>query len=766
MAFSDFTVNKGFLVVCCIFLKVKLSYNMLRQRILPLHNTGTIKSFCQTLSGNLSKHYNTVMEREQIIEAQKKRAIDYWNNSNMNDALKMSVYDEVLEKLQQGLVPPIYHALCRTPEKRLFDPLTKLSNEMNDSAYIQLSTDPVTAGTLAANKGGLEKDTKDKIKRDDEISYMDSFFTPNGIPRLEVEDGASQNKWTFDADFTSHVAALVNEPAKMVGEDVEVTHLQSTFYVDNLHGTNLITRRLSRGVVGDCFERSEAHSIYAIVGSPGIGKSWTLIYALQQALLYVNVCVLFYFSKYHEAIACIRKGNEVFVWIADGIEDCHSRFFDNSNVIVLLDPVEETKGGTRFTYRRQRLIFAASNNDQHLGNIYKHTGGFKRILSTYTEKELKVALRYMIQNKDVENNQEVMRDALQRANIVGNVPCYLVSVAKYDDRKNKTDFALMKVQQMEFQKLLGWNGIVDDRYDQKAYESIFLLFADSKYDIDETSLDDDDDDDDEDRHVDDDDKNSHIGYDGESGINYGKSHIAIMSNYVFEKVVGKNRDRILSYWCQVRINEPSILRSTLVDMFWQDLQNKKQHFRTFEMKPGNDENVCNDLDVTYHSVVLDNVDVKDLRTKCFSSNDTLCRMKAGTTLIDFAGPSKNVYHMAVGTTYPNLCLDVKELFLASGHLEAVESVPTRDDITNDSPDCKKVATQVDKFNFYWVIPYGLETTWKSRAARTMNIINDDDSTTRLVKECFNTCVKQFFLVMDQVPLENDKDEAWRKRKLS
>lgn len=59
--------------------------------------------------------------------------------------------------------------------------------------------------------------------------------------------------------------------------------------------------------------------------------------------------MLLYFSKYHEAMACIRKGNEVFVWIVDGIEKCHSQFFDDSNVIVLLDPVEETKGGADFT---------------------------------------------------------------------------------------------------------------------------------------------------------------------------------------------------------------------------------------------------------------------------------------------------------------------------------------------------------------------------------------------------------------------------------
>jgi hypothetical protein len=697
------------------------------------------------------------MEREQLIEAQRKRAIDYWNNSNKDDALKMSVYDEVLEKLHQGLVPSIYHALCRTPDERLFDPLTKLSNEMNDSVYIQLSTDPVTAGT--------GKETKGKIKLVVETSYLDAFFTPNGIPRLEVEDGAFRNSWTFDSASTSYIAALVNDPAKMVGEDIEVTDLQSTFFVDRKFGTNLVTRRLSRGIVGDCFSRSQADSNYAIVGSPGIGKSWALLYALQQALLYVNVCVLFYFAKYGIAMACIRKGNEVFAWIVDGIENCKSRLFKNSNVLVLLDPVEDTMGGANFAYGRRRLIFAAANNDQHLGNLGKHTGGFKRILSTYSEKELKVALPYMTKGKDVEYNQEVLHDALKRANVVGRVPRYLVSLPKYNARKETTDYALISVKKMKFQynyaliankmqfeDILRWNGIVVDKENQKAFESIFLIF--NEYDIDKDSLNDSEDDD------------LVIGYDGANGINYGKSNISIISNYVFENWVGKDRDRILSYWCKVGINEPSILRSTVANLFWQDLQSKNIYFRTFEMKTGNDENVCINLEVTNHGNPVDTVDVQDLEAKCFLPSDTLCRMKTGTTLIDFAGPGKNVYHVAVGATYPHLYSTVKELLLASGHIKSVDSVPTNNDVANEMPDCIKVATQVEKINLYWVIPYGLETKWKSRIARHMKIKDDDDPTTRLMKECFNSCVKQFVLVMEIVPLQQDRNARKRLKRLS
>ena len=76
-----------------------------------------------------------------------------------------------------------------------------------------------------------------------------------------------------------------------------VTELLEPLDVDIGNGHKLITRRLSRGVVADCFDKSRSGSTYAITGNPGIGKSWTLVYALQQALLYENACVLLCYQK-------------------------------------------------------------------------------------------------------------------------------------------------------------------------------------------------------------------------------------------------------------------------------------------------------------------------------------------------------------------------------------------------------------------------------------------------------------------------------------
>ena len=181
----------------------------------------------------------------------------------------------------------------------------------------------------------------------------------------------------------------MNKPSHMAGEDIEVTELMNPLFVDQLNGKNLITRRLSRGVVADCFETSEKCSTYAISGSPGIGKSRTLIYTSQQALLYKNVCVLFCFQKERTALICIRRNNKIYVWKHHGaqwLQDCDSNLFLNSNVLVLLDPQESSEGGAKHALNLRMLIMVTSNNVKHFLSASKTTPKMDRILkSLYRE---------------------------------------------------------------------------------------------------------------------------------------------------------------------------------------------------------------------------------------------------------------------------------------------------------------------------------------------------------------------------------------------
>ena len=270
------------------------------------------------------------------IDEQKKRAKKFWNDSSYNEDLKERINDDVMNHLDLGLLLPIFHTLCRPPDKRLFLPDTRVGKEdENCSDVIQLSAAPVTMGVC-----GEEDDIAGKVSQRDERSYIPAFFKNKNVGNYEVED--SNSRWIFDVHYTSIVTTLVNTPSQMVGEDIEVTKLLDPFCFDRFNGNNLITRRLSRGVVADCFERSKAGSTYAIVGSLGIGKSWTLIYTLQQALLHENACVLFCFQGNSDAIVCIRRNNCIYVWSSaygPWSHVCYSSLFDNSNVLVLLVPV-------------------------------------------------------------------------------------------------------------------------------------------------------------------------------------------------------------------------------------------------------------------------------------------------------------------------------------------------------------------------------------------------------------------------------------------
>jgi hypothetical protein len=280
-------------------------------------------------------------------------------NSVRQNRRKLKVHglhEQVKESLLVGKVPPIFHTLVHERENVLFSEIsTKVSLEPNEEDCIFLSPATVSAGSSESNNVGT-------IPSDDDKSYITAFFD-NGMARNQVEDLSQAIQWKFSATYTETIASLVNTPAVMIGEDMEITKLKRALHVDRQHGCYLITRRQSRRVVADCFQRSKQSSIHAIVGSPGIGKSWTLIYALQQALLYENVCVLMCFQKTGTAIVCIRRNNKIYVWITYSntyMDNCNSSLFNNGNVLVLLDPLESNAGVANFAHGLRMFIYSVS----------------------------------------------------------------------------------------------------------------------------------------------------------------------------------------------------------------------------------------------------------------------------------------------------------------------------------------------------------------------------------------------------------------------
>jgi hypothetical protein len=288
-------------------------------------------------------------------------------------------------------VPPIYHTLCRDPSKRWFLPNTFVSDGDEHSRNIEISARVKEAGSAGSSFApvqvgqGSSFESSDKaIWKKVNFSYLNASFDKDQQAIMNVWDILIEKNWEFDEGITKIVTDLVNSSAKMVGHDMEVTQLSSVFPFDLYNGENLITRSLSRGVVADCFEHSKPGSTLAIVGSPGIGKSWSLIYALQQALLFENSCVVFCFQKdVGKAWVCIRKKNHIYVWYngSYGFERLRTGLFENGNVLALLDPKEAVdEGGASYSGAWRRLMFAASLNKKHFKNVEKSTPGFEKIL--------------------------------------------------------------------------------------------------------------------------------------------------------------------------------------------------------------------------------------------------------------------------------------------------------------------------------------------------------------------------------------------------
>jgi hypothetical protein len=697
---------------------------------------------------------NVEIAKLEAIEMQKQRAIQFWEESNYNEILKDNVHNSIMDNLNQGLVLPIFHTLCRNPMKRLFSPNTTVCVNKPQSGNIQLSSLQVQEGTAGTEIIGNVSMLRDR-------SYIDAFFINGTTARSKVNEESFT--WKFNEDYTTLVTSLVNAPASMIGEDLELTKLVDVFQVDEETGVNLITRRLSRGVVADCFEQSKRRSVHAIVGSPGIGKSWTLIYALQQALLYENVCVVLCFQKEGEAIVCIRRNNTIYVWFTDHGSlkvDFDSRLFKNSNVLALLDPRESKKGGAAFGEGRRMLIMAASNNAEHFKSIEKITAGYDRFLSTYTNKELLVALPWMIEGLD---KPPTMKEMVKRAQEVGNLPRYILQDDSFVKRQQQTAFAMKTIASGDIRDILQFEGLTKSQKGPSIPGSIFAVsvkvpliapnISNSLYeDYEEYAY-------------------ESVGYDGQLVEDYMNYTLKLVSNEVVKGIAKMTRRIILSFWGKLSddgsLNHMAFL---LEELFWRDLTDKrKTNMRRFQLLPKKQRDTMKEKGETNIEVfnvgnctIKMEMDFKDLGNAVFDikppNQPVVSRMKKNAALIDFAGPNRSVYQVTISDDHDMSVCGLIDLFLASGHC-----VKNSDGTIRVSEN----ATNIEKIKYHWVVPPEREAIWKDKAPKRVLKLRKgskmSDNTTisdacfKCVKKCLANYTTQYLVVVDFDPIYEMND---------
>lgn len=194
------------------------------------HQADTLQDDVRVKSDGGEDKEKTTEEKqeERKIKRQIRRAIGLLNSLEVGN---MELRSQVLQELEAGKVPPIFHALVGNAD--LFP----------DG---KLSASKATAGPEEV--GGSETAILRLVASD-----YDVFFTKDGRGKSNVRENiTSDMNWEFDVQATQTAVDLVNASAEMAGEGVEATQLRGTFGMEG--SPNLITRSLSRGVVAELFQ--------------------------------------------------------------------------------------------------------------------------------------------------------------------------------------------------------------------------------------------------------------------------------------------------------------------------------------------------------------------------------------------------------------------------------------------------------------------------------------------------------------------------------
>jgi hypothetical protein len=648
------------------------------------------------------------------VAIQKKRAAALWHTVCRALKIPNDNVDTVFKRLELGLVPPVFHAYVALfqrmggAKKLQQDKMASASeNEMISQGLEKLpSMNFVTNGTAPSSQMGK---IKGKTK-----GFMGAFFTEKGEARDEVQDGYNLI-WSFDPDSTEAVCKLINAEAEMIGADVEITKVDSDFGIgeaDDATATHLITRRLSRGVIAEALSM-HAKKTRAIVGCPGIGKSWSLIYALQQLLLQDGACVLFFAAKDDVALACIREKDKVFVWTC-GTERACSYLFSSENVWALVDPKEAKQQSTSMAAGNRRLLFAASSNEKHFASdMGKRSSHPFYYLDPYTEEELRVALPVM-------SSKVLDGRMMDWASKIGMLPRYLVSKGQYEQRLSLFDNFVKKLDNDGLKKIVASEGISTGENDLPG--TIFAIRAAQD--------------------VDDDNELLPIGYDGESGVVYTQRSLSVISDYVWNEITKQNRDYILSFWGVVDSFEFAKQGFEAEILLASELQ-KKALFRTWDMKL--QKFVMSPAYPKGPQRFLGGRKIAHLK-ETFDRDDMVVRMVQGCALIDFAGPGRKVFHVTVSDDHDMKLNAAEELLTVAGYLKLdasgnYEPVPDDDD-----------SSHKPKLDFYWVIPYGRFMKWKGYAPK--KLLNKGRNAVmakrrKVVTKTLETYINQYVLIMDR-----------------
>jgi phosphoribosylanthranilate isomerase len=603
-----------------------------------------------------------------------------------------SLIDQVLDS---GEVPPIFHALV-------------VPDDLRTRRTKQPTCDSVVA-VEGEDWAGQEMELEFDATNMEQVVHDEKPF------KMLIDGGIGS--WKYNVRAANFAAALVNTPAQMLGHGVEATALSDPKVILlGPSGSHLITRPLSRGVVADCFLRNAEEpleGVYsAMTGSPGIGKTWTLLYALQQALLFDDVYVLFFPQKGKKAFFFVRRNNKIYAWWKEHTGSAYSRLFDRHEVLVLLDPAET---GATFAQASQKLIFAASNNEEHFVNgADKASAGIMRFIGPWTRSEFMVALPFLVREVP---SEEVLDE---RAKTVGWLPRYLILEQRFVDRDAKVHTAVHTIKNNPA-ALIDALRMEDMQGSHKTLQG--TLFASNAL-------------------IRRDNNEQDIGpeYDG-AHVDYGNRVITVLTEKVSEFLIGASRNLVLSFLGRVSNASMVEMGDQFEKLAISDLKEIHVRMREYKMSdiPPKERtqsffvlDEARDI-ATISSTMQDAYN--EINSKVFRQTNFFAVPPKGFGLIDAAGPGRMVYQITASNDHKASFNAAKMLLLGARLLtdDGKLQLSHRKGVPDDS-----------FISFYWVVPPGRFGDWSKKAAKGVSGKNNSHDW-KVVSECWKRHVVQYCL---------------------
>jgi hypothetical protein len=225
-----------------------------------------------------------------------------------------------------------------------------------------------------------------------------------------------------------------------------------------------------------------------------------------------------------------------------------------------------------------------------------------------------------------------------------------------------------------------------------------------------------------------------IGYDGESGVHYGKLKLQVMSDDVRTRIVEQKRSSILSFWAKVGAGVRSNTGDCVESLFRGDLSKSTYRMKRWKMQGKRNPTDNAEVQVLTGTLATSKLATIETINGCIKDN-RVYRMKKNCPVIDFAGPGRRVYQVTVSDNHSLSISGAANLLMNLGYL-----------VMKDETYVLQVPPP-PMLEFYWVVPYQSESAWKGRQPKSATGPGSRELK-KLVDMCLTKYVQQFVLIME------------------